>query len=44
MVCGQSSSLRATGMPDWMAWITVFTADWISGKLHTAADMASCSG
>ncbi len=39
-----SSSMRATGTPSWMVWITVCTAESMSGKVHTAAEMASGIG
>ena len=41
-ICSSSSSsIRATGMPAWMVAITAWTAASTSGKLHTAADIAS---
>ncbi len=33
--------MRATGMPDWMVWITVCTASSMVGNETTAADIAS---
>ena len=32
--------MRATGMPDWMVWITVSTAPSRVSKLQTAAEIA----
>ncbi len=41
-ICSASRiSMRATGMPICIAWITVLTADLRSGYWHTAAEMAS---
>src|SRR3546814_8621135 len=36
-----SSSMRATGMPDWMVRMTVSTAPARESKEHTAASLAS---
>ena len=36
-----SSSMRATGMPDWMVAITAWTASSTPGKAQTAAEIAS---
>ena len=36
--------MRATGTPSWMVWITACTAASMSGKVHTAAEMASGIG
>ena len=44
IVVAHRSSLRATGMPAWSVSITVFAAPSMSGKAHTAADIASCTG
>ena len=34
-------SMRATGMPSWIVWITVFAAPAIDSNGHTAARTAS---
>ena len=39
-----SNSMRATGTPSWMVWMTVCTAAAMLGKVHTAAEMASGIG
>ena len=36
-----SSSIRATGTPHWMVWMTVSTAPASDSNEHTAADIAS---
>ena len=41
-ICASSSSsIRATGTPLWIVWITVSTAAAIVGKAQTAAEIAS---
>ena len=41
-ICASSSnSMRATGTPVWIVWITVSTAAAIVGKAQTAAEIAS---
>ena len=41
MVSSSSSSMRATGTPDWMARMTVLTASSMVANGHTAAEIAS---
>ena len=41
MVSSSSSSMRATGTPDWIATITVLTASSMVGNGHTADEIAS---
>ena len=40
MAAASASSIRATGIPTWMVWITVLTADSTLGKEHVAAEIA----
>ena len=41
MVRASTSSMRATGTPNWMVWMLVRTAASMLGKAQTAADTAS---
>ncbi len=41
MVSSSSSSIRATGTPDWIVAITVSTACSMVGNGHTADEIAS---
>jgi hypothetical protein len=43
-VLSHTMSQRATGIPAWMAWITVRVQPSTESKAHTAADIASCTG
>jgi hypothetical protein len=40
MLAASASSMRATGTPDWMVRITVFTAASTLGNEHVADDIA----
>jgi hypothetical protein len=41
IVAASASSIRATGTPNWMVWITVFTAASTLGNEQVAADIAT---
>jgi len=44
IVLSQTMSQRATGMPDWIVWMTVWVQPSTESNAHTAADIASCTG
>jgi hypothetical protein len=39
-MAASASSMRTTGIPAWMVWITVLTAASMLGKEHVAAEIA----
>jgi hypothetical protein len=40
MALASANSIRAIGIPAWMVWITVLTADSTLGKEQVAAEIA----